>query len=633
MVSLVATGIKPLHGGNSHDPGFAPLVAPRDRVLARVRRQRMIPARTELMPQKAQISFLVETSQIVHSTHDYEALIAKVVRKATEALGNCSALFSIETGTPQLIPQAIYATEPHYMKALTTLLHAQSPTLSSSATGRAAMRGESVLIPDTRLAPDFDAPYRDIAGILSYLAVPVRSGNQLLGYLASGSTDPARIFNQDDLDMAQALADLTGIAMANARFMSKEVRLRQKAEVLLKVAKAIRSERNLAAVLQEIADVTWQFAQPDTTAILLIDEGSNAFRLAALTSLHHFPSGEGLTSPIHDGMLSEVLLERSPVFIQDLQDSALTDSEAGILGMDSRSASFLGVPILLEGTACGMLVLLWDDPRHVLQEEENELSLGVAELVALAIDNQRLIKQEAAAHSERILAEEVAKEREALIRQIVHDLRNSTQAISLINEEIESEGADRPEILLGVSAIDRQISFISNFLKEKLAWVKNAQGRPTTVPTELSAALSQIEAQYEPLFAAHGQKLAIEQVPAGEQLTISEVQLDQILGNLLDNAQKYTPPGSTIRLWVALSDGWATLYVADDGPGIPLEFQPKIGQLGFRGSDATEGSGIGLANVKKLVNSAGGLFGFTSRPGKGSTFFVSLPTTRWGVPG
>ena len=590
-------------------------------------------ARTEVMPQKPLISFLVETSQIVHSTHDYEEIIAQVVRKATEALGNCSVLFSIEAGNPALVPQAIYATERHYMEALSQLLIHQSPALSSSLTGRAAMNGESLLIPDTRLSSGFDAAYRDVAGILSYLAVPVRSGGQLLGYLAAGSTDPRRVFGEDELTMAQAIADLTGIAMANARFMSKEVRLRQKAEVLLKVAKAIRSERNLAAVLQEIADVTWQFAQPDTAAILLIDEGSNAFRLAAITSLHHFPSGEGLTSPVQEGVLSDVLLERSPLFIQNLAESALTDSEAGILGMDGRHASFLGVPILLEGTACGMLVLLWDGAHHILQEEENELSLGVAELIALAIDNQRLIKQEAAAHSERILAEEVAKEREALIRQIVHDLRNSTQAISLINEEIESEGADRPEILLGVSAIDRQISFISNFLKEKLAWVKNAQGRPTMVPTELSTALSQIEAQFEPLFSANGQKLAIEPVPRGEQLTISEVQLEQILGNLLDNAQKYTPAGSTIRLWVALSDGWATLYVADDGPGIPLEFQPKIGQLGFRGSDATEGSGIGLANVKKLVNSAGGLFGFTSRPGKGSTFFVSLPTTRWGVPG
>lgn len=588
--------------------------------------------RTDLMPQKAQISFLVETSQIVHSTHDYEEIIAQVVRKATEALGNCAVLFAIEEGASRLLPEAIYATESHYMDALSQFLFTDLPGMAGTATGLAAQNGESVLIPDTRVHAGNDTPYLSLAGVLSYLAVPVRSGGQLLGYLASGSTDPRRLFNEDDRTMAQAIADLTGIAMANARFMSKEVRLRQKAEVLLKVAKAIRSERNLAAVLQEIADVTWQFAQPDTAAILLIDEGSSAFRLAALTSLHHFPSGEGLTSPVQEGVLSEVLLERSPVFIQDLQESPLTDSEAGILGMDSRSASFLGVPILLEGTACGMLVLLWDGPQHRLQEEENELSLGVAELVALAIDNQRLIKQEAAAHSERILAEEVAKEREALIRQIVHDLRNSTQAISLINEEIESEGADRPEILLGVSAIDRQISFISNFLKEKLAWVKNAQGRPTLVPTDLDTALAHIEAQFEPLFTSHGQTLSIEPVPQGEQLTISEVQLDQILGNLLDNAQKYTPPGSTIRLWVALSDGWATLYVADDGPGIPLEDQPKIGQLGFRGSDQTEGSGIGLANVKKLVNSAGGLFGFTSRPGKGSTFFVSLPTTRWGVP-
>lgn len=584
------------------------------------------------MPQKPLISFLVETSQIVHSTHNYEEIFAQVVRKSTEVLGSCAVLFAIESGNPRLVPQAIYATEPHYQEAITKLIDTHTPTLHSSATGRAALRGESVLLPDTRNARSFNPAYREVAGILSYLAVPVRSGGELLGYLAAGSTDPARVFTEDDLTMAQAIADLTGIAMANARFMSKEVRLRQKAEVLLKVAKAIRSERNLTDVLQEIADVTWQFVQPDTTSIILIDESSNSFRLAAITSLKHIPCGESLTAPIQDGVLSDVLLERSPLFIPNLAEVPLTDSEAGILGLESRQASFLGVPILLEGTACGMLVLLWDGAQHLHQEEENELSLGVAELIALAIDNQRLIKQEAAAHSERILAEEVAKEREALIRQIVHDLRNSTQAISLINEEIEAEGADRPEILLGVAAIDRQISFISNFLKEKLAWVKNAHGRPTMVPTELYSALAQIQAKYGPLFSANGQTLEIEPVPQGEQLTISEVQLEQILGNLLDNAQKYTPSGSTIRLWVALSDGWATLYVADNGPGIPLDVQPKIGQLGFRGSEGTDGSGIGLANVKKLVNSAGGLFGFTSRPGKGSTFFVSLPTTRWGVP-
>lgn len=584
------------------------------------------------MPQKPQIAFLVETSHIVNSTHDYEEIIAQVVRKATEILGNCAALFAIDEGETMLRPQAIHATDPEFRTLLTDLLHEEPLTVATSLTASAATRGDSLLIPDTLQEPEFAPSFLKVAGILSYLAVPVRSGGKLLGYLATGSTEPARRFDDDDRAMAQAIADLTGIAMANARFMSKEVRLRQKAEVLLKVAKAIRSERNLAAVLQEIADVTWQFAQPDTAAILSIDESSNAFRLAAITSLYHFPKGEGLTSPVQEGLFSEVLLERSPMFIQDLQESSLTAAEAGILGMDGRAASFLGVPILLEGNACGLLVLLWDGASHSLQEEENELSLGVAELVALAIDNQRLIRQEAAAHSERILAEEVAKEREALIRQIVHDLRNSTQAISLINEEIEAEGADRPEILLGVSAIDRQISFISNFLKEKLSWVKHSQGRPALVPTELTAALAQVEAQFGPLFAAHGQTLAIDPVPPGEKLTISEVQLDQILGNLLDNAQKYTPPGSSIRLWVALSDGWATLYVVDDGPGIPLNLQPKIGQLGFRGSDVTEGSGIGLANVKKLVNSAGGLFGFTSRPGKGSTFFVSLPTTRWGVP-
>ena len=63
---------------------------------------------------------------------------------------------------------------------------------------------------------------------------------------------------------------------------------------------------------------------------------------------------------------------------------------------------------------------------------------------------------------------------------------------------------------------------------------------------------------------------------------MSDVQLEQMVGNLLDNAQKYANPGATVKLWCALSDGWATLYVSDDGPGIAPEHHARLFERFYR---------------------------------------------------
>jgi signal transduction histidine kinase len=118
--------------------------------------------------------------------------------------------------------------------------------------------------------------------------------------------------------------------------------------------------------------------------------------------------------------------------------------------------------------------------------------------------------------------------------------------------------------------------------------------------------------------------------PEPIKVPMSAVQLEQIVGNLLDNAIKYTQAHGEVRLWADVSDGWVTVYVADNGPGIPAVDQARLGEVGYRGSQTQEGNGLGLANVRQLVTRAGGLFGFSSQESLGTTFHVSLPSTTWG---
>ena len=97
--------------------------------------------------------------------------------------------------------------------------------------------------------------------------------------------------------------------------------------------------------------------------------------------------------------------------------------------------------------------------------------------------------------------------------------------------------------------------------------------------------------------------------------------------NLLDNAVKYTPAGGEIAVSVAVYELFCRVDVADTGPGVPEEEQPKIFQRFYRGRAAreTEGVGVGLYLARQIAEGQGGYLKAVSRPGGGMIFSLCLP--------
>jgi two-component system sensor histidine kinase KdpD len=101
-------------------------------------------------------------------------------------------------------------------------------------------------------------------------------------------------------------------------------------------------------------------------------------------------------------------------------------------------------------------------------------------------------------------------------------------------------------------------------------------------------------------------------------------QLDQVITNLLDNAARHTPPGSTVRVSAVPLGPVLEISVSDSGPGVPPEDRALVFEP-FRHGRASTSSGVGLAICKAIVEAHGGTIGVDSSDLGGARFHLTLP--------
>lgn len=146
---------------------------------------------------------------------------------------------------------------------------------------------------------------------------------------------------------------------------------------------------------------------------------------------------------------------------------------------------------------------------------------------------------------------------------------------------------------------------------------------------EVSSLVAAVTAIMSSLVRDKGQTLEVDVDPDLPPLVGDRHRLEQVLSNLLTNANKFSPRGASIALKVSLHEGQVLFEVKDNGPGIPESDFEKIFEPFYRVPNEvtrrTPGSGIGLSLVKQLVEMHGGRIWMQSKEGEGCAFFFSLP--------
>ena len=153
-------------------------------------------------------------------------------------------------------------------------------------------------------------------------------------------------------------------------------------------------------------------------------------------------------------------------------------------------------------------------------------------------------------------------------------------------------------------------------------------------PLELMELVEQVARANDGFAAQHGVRLQVTAAVPGGKVQGDGDRLMQVLTNLISNACKFSPVGSSVDIAVARLGERLRVEVADHGPGISDDFRKRIFQK-FSQADATNtrkegGTGLGLSISKAIIERLGGQIGFFSEPGKGSTFYFELPEWREG---
>jgi two-component system sensor histidine kinase KdpD len=297
-------------------------------------------------------------------------------------------------------------------------------------------------------------------------------------------------------------------------------------------------------------------------------------------------------------------------------------------GADSLpGANRLYLPIRTGRGAIGVIGLDCDKPGPILTPDQRRLFDALADQAALAIERVLL----AVDIEKSRLAAETEKLRAALLTSISHDLRTPLSVIlgaasSLKDLEGALDPASHRELVATIEEEGQRLNrFIANLLD--MTRLESGALAPRLELTDIGDVAGSAAARANRVLAGHTLKLVVE--PDLPLVKLDPVLFEQVLFNLLDNAGKYAPEGTTVRLTVRRDGGTLRLEIADEGPGIPPADLERIFDKFYRvlAADRKRAStGLGLAIARGFVEAMGGTLTAANREDRsGAVFTITLP--------
>jgi GAF domain-containing protein len=497
-----------------------------------------------------------------------------------------------------------------------------------SVSGRAALEGKIIHVPDVLADPEFvllDA--QKVGGFRTALGVPLMREGTPIGtmFLSRATIEP---FTQQQIELVTTFADQAVIAIENTRLLDELRESLQQQTATADVLKVIsRSTFNLTSVLQTLVESAARLCDADSATITRQKDG----RLVRAEAYGYSPEFvEHLRNlPVEPGRgsaMGRALLEGKAIHIADV----LADPEYTLTGAQKFGGyrTMLGVPMLREGVAIGVLTLTRSQVQP-FTDKQIELVTTFADQAAIAIENVRLFDE---IQDKSRQLEEASQHKSQFLANMSHELRTPLNAI-LGYTELMADGAygEPSEKMLGIlKRLEANGKHLLGLINDVLDLSKIEAGQ---LLLELSDYCIQDIAQtvrstLEPLAADKKLAFKVEVAPHLPSGRGDGRRLTQVLINLVGNAIKFTDAGE-VAIKAEANNGSFHVFVRDTGPGISAADQAKLFQEFQQADNAITkkkgGTGLGLAISKRIIEMHGGRIWVESQVGQGSTFAFTLP--------
>ncbi len=355
--------------------------------------------------------------------------------------------------------------------------------------------------------------------------------------------------------------------------------------------------------------------------------------LQGLGSLPPFQSGwvwlidlDGMRLHVGPGLTSTAIAYAGSAACKAACEALLAAGDAGLQRMDDPALPHVMVPLLAGQRCMGVLCVLMTQGSQLGGEEEKAL-IAIAGQMSVAVERVNLM----IALAQRATQLELAnKDLESFSYSVSHDLRAPLRAVSgfarMLTEQFSQQLGSEGQRLLAV--VTDNAAVMNNLIDSLLTFSR--LGR-VTVSTELVDMTALVQSVYRMLCdedpLAGKATLHLSPVPACRG---DPALLRQIWANLLSNAVKYAgkQPQPLVEVSGQTEGGEHIYRVKDNGVGFDMHYYDKLFGVFQRlhGADEFPGTGIGLANIQRIIKRHGGRVWAESEVGKGATFYFSLPT-------
>jgi PAS domain S-box-containing protein len=417
----------------------------------------------------------------------------------------------------------------------------------------------------------------------------------------------------------------------------------ERAQILADAGAFFASNIDPVWVTQAIAERTAEVLG-DWAAVILKTGESTDMRVASI--YHRDMASIGLAwsyiyrqpLTVGEGIIGQVIATGYPSLTTNVGTGGVYSAQKDMTSYHAPSmqlASLLVLPLRTRRETLGALVIAANDPDRAMTDDKLPLAELLAERAALAVENAKLYTEQVEA---RRKVEDLSRLKDEFLSIASHELRTPVTSIKgytqLAKTLIRENDLNTSEEYLDI-ALD-QIDRMSRLILELLDVSRIETGRLEIRRDAIRWSTFVRDVVHRHHTAVSDRRFHLN-VPDDSKIVDGDRdRLEQVLGNLLENAVKYSPDGSEIFVNVDDKGDHVVTSVCDRGIGIPADELAQVFERFHRGRQVSStnygGLGLGLYITKQIIERHAGSIWVDSKEGSGTTFYFSLPTVAAPLP-